>query len=102
MFKLSILLLFVILFSGCRESYLVKEEIIDVQIIDINPPKHFYIYVNINNQKEKIHISKHCNNMKKNLINSNTKIIKKTYEYKDNKEQYYIYNKYYDSKEYCN
>lgn len=102
MFKLLILLIFVLCFNGCRDSKLINEKIIDVKIIDIDPPKHFYLYVDINNKKEKIHISKHCNNMRKDLINSITKIKQKTYQYEDNSELYYIFDKYYDSKEYCN
>lgn len=102
MFKLLILLMFVLLFNGCRDSKLINEEIIDVKIVNIDPPKHFYLYVDINEKIEKIHISKHCNNMRKDLINSITKIKIKTYQYEDNGEKYYIFYKYYDAKEYCN
>ena len=94
---ISIALICSVFLTGCNQLY--KTEQIKVKIIDIDPPKHFYIFVNVDNKKEKIYISKRCN-VKQNLIGSETTITKNTYKENDGAVSY-SYSQFLPKEEYC-
>lgn len=99
--KSSILLL-ILLFTGCNSYTLVSKEKIQVEIVDIDPPKHFYIYVQTPDGVEKIHISKRCQ-VKDKLVGSKTEVYRLKYATGDiNNPFYYDYDKIYGKYEYCN
>lgn len=84
-------------FTGCYEFVETKQ--VRVKIVDIDPPKHFYIIVNVDGKSEYIKISKRCD-VKDDLIGKETIINKTTY--KNNNEYHYSYSAYFDKYAYCN
>lgn len=63
-----------------------SEKIVDypAKIVGINPPKHFYVLVQYENgNTEEIYVSKHCNNMSKNLVGRDVVVTYRDTTYKD-------------------
>lgn len=87
--------------SGCSEFY--KSEEVKVKIIDIKPPRHFYliVYDRSTGRKQSVFISKRCH-VKNNLIGSETTILKITYIDKGTGEKSYSYSNFLPKGTYCN
>ena len=99
--KICILFLFSFILIGCS-SEIVQKEVISVKIIDIKEPKYFKLIVVVpgTDKNETIDISKRCQ-VKKNLIGTETMIVKTTYVSAKTGEYSYKYNKYLDKSAYC-
>lgn len=96
----KIYIIFIIfLFNGCFDDKLLKKEILDAKIIEINNKTNSSILVDLNGKKEDLFISISCV-LRNDLINKITKISKETYITK-NKKEYYKINKILDKSEYC-
>ena len=89
-----------LIFTGCDDFY--KTEQVKVNIIDIDPPKHFRIIVYDKESKvqSSVSISKRCK-VKDNLIGSETIVTRNTYIDTDTGKYSYNYSKYMDKSTYC-
>ena len=99
-FRILIFITSILIFTGCDDFY--KTEQVKVNIIDIDPPKHFRIIVYDKESKvqSSVSISKHCR-VKDNLIGSETTVTRNTYIDTDTGKYSYNYSKYMDKSTYC-
>lgn len=99
-FRILIFITSILIFTGCDDFY--KTEQVKVNIIDIDPPKHFRIIVYDKESKvqSSVSISKRCR-VKDNLIGSETTVTRNTYIDTDTGKYSYNYSKYMDKSTYC-
>lgn len=98
--KIFLTVLAIFLFTGCSDKEMIGMEQVKVKIVDIIPPKRFYIVVETKeSSNQKIYITKRCT-VKDGLINSETTITKKTYRSKTG-ELSYTYEQFLPDSEYC-
>lgn len=80
---------------GCERPILLSSETREYQVIDINPPKHFYVKVlDVQNHDiHEIYVSKHCGNWKKVMKGSRWSLTRLTYRTSSGKRFYTFKNK---------
>lgn len=93
MMRLILIILMTLLASACSSSFIdpdetviVKEEIREYEVVEIDPPKHFYVTL-LDVQTHQLFPnhsrSKHCNNWRKNKLHEIVKIKTVYYKYKN-------------------
>lgn len=86
-------------FRTVAEDKVVSDEIVRVQLAHFNPPKHVYVSLRYNGHLfENLHVSKHCNAWRDNVLGTDYNVRMVTYERPDNTKYVRFPNLY---KEFC-
>ena len=72
-----------------------RTEVVRYKLVDMNPPKHFYVKLELNGVVSEHYVSKHCNNYRDNRIGDSYNIPVQFYRMSDGtKEQSELKNLY--------